>query len=408
MSQPLKLIKLALNNELYNSHKDLFLDSFFARPTDKIWSAIKYAHEVYKRDLNTAEIFELVCIQNGTLTSAAKEALEQLLVQVDELPHIGTDVALEVIRDAYKHELGRDLIETSYSLIEGKEFDIVKAREIFTGIENNYLPVQAEELDYVPTDVFQMLDSLDKTPKWSFNIDPLQQRVGGLQPGTFTVLFARPECGKSAASIYLACGPGGFCDQGAKTLYICNEELAIRSMLRAVSSFTGMTFDQIKDNPTAASEEFTIRDNIRMIDAGGWSTVQIRNYCAKFEPDVVIVDQLDKMKDYPELEGHMRLRQLYTDTREIGKDYGCAIIGVSQASVEAEGKSVIDYSMLEGSRTGKAAEADLIIGVGVNSIVERNDGTENVRTFNLCKNKLSGNHSSFNVLIQPSICRFKT
>lgn len=404
---PLRLLKLSLNHEAYTKHKSLFLDSFFSRPVDKLWTSIKSAHQEYNRDLTTDDVYELCVVQNGTLTKAAKEALKDLLDSVKDLPPVGNDIALEVLKSAYSHELGRELIEHSYSLIEGKDFDITKAKDILTQIEGGCLP-ETETLEYVPTDVEELLAQFDDTPYWRFNIPQLQKDVGGLPPGTFTTVFARPECGKSALCLYLACGPSGFCDQGAKILIVCNEELAKRNMIRAVSSYTGLTAEQIKADPKKANKEWSkIAPNIRMVDAGGWTTDNIRAYCTEFMPDIVIIDQTDKLRDNPEEEGHVRLRSLYTAVREIGKEHNCAIIGVSQASNDAEGKMYLDYSMLENSKTGKPAECDLIIGVGANSIVAKNDGGEFMRGISLCKNKFSGIHSTFVVMIEPQVSRFK-
>ena len=60
---------------------------------------------------------------------------------------------------------------------------------------------------------------------------------------------------------------------------------------------------------------------------------------------------------------------------------------MSQANYEAHGRSEIDYSMLDSSRTGKAGEADIIIGIGVAE-------EENYRTIKVSKNKVNGWHGS--------------
>ena len=50
--------------------------------------------------------------------------------------------------------------------------------------------------------------------------------------------------------------------------------------------------------------------------------------------------------------------------RQIAKTYDCAVFYMSQLSAEAEGRSQRNQSMMQGSRTGKAAEADLMILIG--------------------------------------------
>ena len=78
--------------------------------------------------------------------------------------------------------------------------------------------------------------------------------------------------------------------------------------------------------------------------------------------------------------------------RNIAKEYGCAIFWMSQLSAEAEGKVAVNMSMMEGSKTGKAAEADLMLLLSKNSVVEGAEDEDSQRHINIAKNKLSGWH----------------
>ena len=62
---------------------------------------------------------------------------------------------------------------------------------------------------------------------------------------------------------------------------------------------------------------------------------------------------------------------------------------MSQLSAEAEGKADLNQSMMEGSKTGKAAEADLMILIGKTQQAEGED-EDPIRYLNLAKNKLNG------------------
>ena len=78
---------------------------------------------------------------------------------------------------------------------------------------------------------------------------------------------------------------------------------------------------------------------------------------------------------------------MYARSRELAKRNKVAVWAVSQASYEAHGREIIDYSMLDGSKTGKAGEADIIIGIGVSE-------HEDFRTLKFSKNKINGYHGS--------------
>ena len=79
--------------------------------------------------------------------------------------------------------------------------------------------------------------------------------------------------------------------------------------------------------------------------------------------------------------------------REIAKRYNCAVFYMSQLSAEAEGKTTsVNQSMMEGSRTGKAAEADLMILIAKDNVTEGQEEESTARYLNCVKNKLTGWH----------------
>jgi hypothetical protein len=79
---------------------------------------------------------------------------------------------------------------------------------------------------------------------------------------------------------------------------------------------------------------------------------------------------------------------------------------MSQLSAEAEGKIVLNQSMMEGSRTGKAAEADLMILIAKNPQVEGQEEEDAQRHLNVVKNKLSGWHGSVHCELDYRLARY--
>ena len=82
---------------------------------------------------------------------------------------------------------------------------------------------------------------------------------------------------------------------------------------------------------------------------------------------------------------------MYRRAREVAKKYNVALMCVSQASVEAEGRTRLEYSMMEGSKTAKASEGDLILGIGKHTQSD-DDDPNTMRFINVSKNKLSAWH----------------
>jgi RecA-family ATPase len=92
--------------------------------------------------------------------------------------------------------------------------------------------------------------------------------------------------------------------------------------------------------------------------------------------------------------------------RQIAKQQDCAVFYMSQLSAEAEGKVVLNQAMMEGSRTGKAAEADLMIMISKNPTVEGQEEEDNQRHINVVKNKLSGWHGIVHTDLEYKIARY--
>jgi uncharacterized caspase-like protein len=94
--------------------------------------------------------------------------------------------------------------------------------------------------------------------------------------------------------------------------------------------------------------------------------------------------------------------------RQIAKQHNCAMFYMSQLSAEAEGKIVLNQAMMEGSRTGKAAEADLMIMISKNPPVETTDheSEDTQRHINIVKNKLSGWHGIVLTDLEYKIARY--
>ena len=64
----------------------------------------------------------------------------------------------------------------------------------------------------------------DLEARWTFNIPTLARKVEGVNAGHLIEVGARPNTGKTSFHASLIAGPGGFAEQGAKCVVLCNEE----------------------------------------------------------------------------------------------------------------------------------------------------------------------------------------
>lgn len=206
----------------------------------------------------------------------------------------------------------------------------------------------------------------------------------------------------------LVAAPGGFAWQGAKVHVALNEEAARRVARRYLTSATGLTLDAIKDNTSYASTLYEpIKDKLHLFTANGWSINDLDRHLEKHKPDVIIVDMLDKIRSGQSFaRKDQELREVYLQSRELAKMHECVFIGFSQLSADAEGITTLSQEMLEESKTGKAAEADLMVLVGKKRIAEGMSEDDPMRYINVAKNKINGIHGMRPAKLRGDIGRY--
>ena len=384
-----QLIKLLMHREFFNANKHRVMRSMFPNELGDLYDVIMDSHTSYERDLSSQEVREIYRVSNPTATRAKRDAVAEVLYDIEQLPKIGTDVATDVLNKMWQQEIGRNIADLGLAIMEGSPEKLHDIKSLIEKSEKGFVP--EDELTPVTTDVNTLLEHVDNEDCWEFNIPSLSKSVRGGKAGEFMIAFARPEIGKTAFYVSLVASPNGFCSQGADVHIITNEEPARRTMLRAVSAYTGFTEKDIYNNRSQASEKFTeISANITMIDNVDASIEWLDKYCQENTPDILIVDQLDKINVTGTFaRTDEKLRSIYTKYREICKRHNLFGIGISQASADAEGKTNVTYAMMENSKTGKAAEADLIIGIGKSDVTDNDDKR---RYLTVSKNKLTGFH----------------
>jgi replicative DNA helicase len=399
-----QMIRLMLNKKFYTQHKGMLSPTVFAGDISALYETIQKAHEKYSDDIKVDELYSLhTAIFNPALTRAAKEKFSELVEDIKEVQEPSKEIAKDIMRILSDRDLAQRIAVEATEIFNGKEANFT---DISGMIEKHKQNINEEKTPAVTSDVEQVLNLLDVTTKWKFNIPVLKENVGGIGGGNLMIAFARPETGKTAFWVSLCAGPNGFAEQGAKIHAFINEEPAIRTQMRAISCYTGMTREEIIQEKNIAQNSWTeIKNNISMFDTVDWSMEDIDAHCEKHKPDIIVIDQLDKINvkgTYARTDE--KLRQIYTSVREIAKRRDCAVIAISQASADAHNRNSISFDQMENSKTGKAAEADLIIGIGRNS----NSDLENkIRTLCISKNKINGYHGEPVCTIRRAISRYE-
>jgi len=395
-----QLIQLLLNKNFYEKHKGKVSKTMFTNGAGSFFDSIERAHNEYDTDLTLDELETLHTDKyNPALTRTARSNFKLLLDEVRNEPQPKGKIVSDIVTAIHKRNLAHRIALVATEIYNGKDEGFNEIKKILDTQEEE--PI--EDIS-VTTNISELMKLVDVTTKWQFNLPTLQERITGIGDGNLTIIFARPETGKTAFWINLVAGIDGFASQGANIHALINEEPAVRTQMRLINAWTGLDREEIQENMDMATQKWAeIRQNIKLFDTVDWSIDDIDSHLAVHKPDILVIDQLDKINVGGTFaRNDEKLRAIYTGARELAKRRNCSIIAISQASADAHNKLEISFDMMENSKTGKAAEADLVIGVG-----KRNDlGEASERSICVSKNKITGWHGTIHCNINDRLSRY--
>ena len=136
-----------------------------------------------------------------------------------------------------------------------------------------------------------------------------------------------------------------------------------------------------------------VKLSLKVYDSTGKDMHWVEHIVKSYKPDIVVLDMGDKFAVRNSDKPDVYLKEAAIHARNIAKIYNCAVIWMSQLSAEAEGRVAPNQSMLEGSKTGKAAETDLMLLLSKDPMVE-GEVESDIRHIVVSKNKLNGWHGT--------------
>jgi len=404
----LSLIKTLMNKDFYEDHKGAKCpDRLFSKEVRKIKATIDKAMLQYDRTVTTDEVQALFLSSNPSLTTAQKQAYESMFLTLKKETELGKDIAQEVLSKLFQQIVGEDIANIGFNYVNGTQSTLEPLRNILDSYGDDFIPNL--NVDWEDLSIENLIKSNDLETRWSFNIPSLVHQLEGVNEGHLIEVGARPNTGKTSFHASLIASPTGFAHQGARCVVLCNEEKAVRVGARYLTAAVGMNMHEIRDKPSQAHELWKkVEKNVSIKDATSKDMNWVESICKAYKPDVLVLDMGDK---FAITQGFARqdeaLKANAIHARQIGKAYNCAVFYMSQLSAEAEGKVLLNQSMMEGSRTGKAAEADVMILIAKNPPVEGQDGEDSVRHLNIVKNKITGWHGKIICDLDYKLARYQ-
>ena len=404
----LSLIRSLMDKSFYDEHRGARCpDRLFSKDVRRIKQAIDSAMDRYERTVSPDEIEALFISNNPTFTTAQKQAYSSLFNQIKKEQPMGSDVAQEVLSKLFQQVIGEDIANLGFDYVNGTKASLEPLRLLLEQYGDDFTPNLNVEWDDI--DIETLLSRNDLEARWTFNIPSLTRKVEGVNDGHLIEIGARPNTGKTSFHASLIAAPGGFAHQGANCIILCNEEGYHRVGARYLTAATGMTMQEVKQNASKARDLYApVKERIKIKDATGRDMSWVESICKSYKPDIVILDMGDK---FARTGGFARadeaLKANAIHARQIAKQHNCAMFYMSQLSADAEGKVLLNQSMMKGSRTGKAAEADLMVLIAKNPPVSDSEEEDTERHLNVVKNKLTGWHGVVHCNLEYRTARYE-
>ena len=391
----LSLLRSLMNKNFYENHSgDRCPDKLFSKDVQKIKHTLDKAMAQFDRDFSPNEIEAVFMAENPTMTTANKDKYHVIFSKLnDELP-MGRDIAESVLSKLFQQAIGEEIANLGFECVNGSITSLQPLRDLVDRYDDNFVPrvsVTWEDISFE-----RLLEAEENKYRWRINLSSLAQKIEGVSGGQLIEVGARPNTGKTSFHASLLAGKNGFIEQGANCVVLLNEEDYDRVIVRYLNASSDASSKDILKNKEKYFEHWRTRRMpwLKVKNASDYNMAWVESVCKYHKPDVVVLDMGDKFADYTT--STMRIDEILKRNvvyaRQIAKKYNCCIFYMSQLSAEAEGRVQLDQSMMEGSKTGKAAEADLMLLLARNPVITGQEEQDNYRYVNVVKNKLNGWH----------------
>ena len=409
MNNELIYLNILLNKDSYNQFfndidlnyiKENFREIYY------LYEVLKSLHEKHDVDFQLGDLISAFWAKYPDADKVIYERLFKTLSETQVTPDVGLDTLRQIKRRKQLLKLSETVFRNAQGLCDDSELK----HEL--DLVFNEAPEEPGALPFQPvtTKLSELIDAVYSKPGLRWRLGCLNKSLGSLRKGDFGFIFARPETGKTT---FLASEITHFLTQTDNPIvWINNEEQGSKVMMRVYQAYFGVPMDTLLSNIKRFEEEFEKRTDGRfyLFDESKITWKQVEKIISKLNPELVVYDQLPKIKGFKADRNDLLLGEIFQWARELAKGSHAAI-GVSQADGTAENVRYLTMDHVANVKTAAQAEADWILGVGK----VHDESQEYVRFLNISKNKLFGDkdsdpslkHGKFETIIEPLIARYK-
>ena len=390
-----QILGFCLSNDFFSRSMNVLGRDMFQREMRDIFDTLTYHHTTYNNDITVGELAVLFNDKYPAMPDSARNGVQELIHQLNAGTPDNVELHMELVNNFWLRDRARIIGEKAIEIFTGESEEFGELKRMIESVEDGRISDKTTyEVENSSLD--ELLDEQSGESDFPFEFDLIAEEIQGLDRGNLGIIFARPEVGKTTFCCFLA---ASYVRAGNKVVYFSNEEPAKKIKLRLIQSYFEVTREELNNNREkyVPLYEEKVAPYFTIMSSVGTSVEEINEYAKLNKPDVMFCDQLDKFRISGEYNrGDEKLKEIYVNGREIAKRNNLLFWAVSQASNDAHDRQFIDYAMMDNSKTGKAGEADIIIGIGKTGSSE----IENtVRHICISKNKINGWHGMINAQI---------
>ena len=388
-----QILQFLLHREFYASVKHIISEDMFEGLSKTVFRTILDCHNMGEFNLTTDEVHSRLLTGNPALTQSSRDDIAGIFRQMaNPSEEANLELHRTIVEEFWARDQARVIGERAIDIYTGTTMDFSTIKQVLDRVTDHTLK-GSETYTIFEDDFMELIDKEEQGVDFPFDLGIIRENIPGMSRGNLGILFARPETGKTTFCAHLC---ASYIKHKHKVAYWANEEPAAKIKLRIIQSYLRLTKEEMVRDKRQLAEIYQqeIKPYLTVVDSVGTSVEELDQYCKLDRPDIIFADQLDKFRVNGDFgRGDERLKEIYIKAREIAKRNELLFWAVSQANYEAHNRMNIDYSMMDNSRTGKAGEADVIIGIGKTGEV---DDDNYMRYLCVSKNKVNGWHGTIN------------
>lgn len=409
-----ELLKFLGTKENYDKYKLYIKEQHLTKEAKAIFGALPIYYEEQEEEVSNWE--EFVSWFAHAHPSIAPDLLAIVSTLCSRIEGAtATDNA--IIFKLMQMNWGMQLLEVATQLAEGVEgYTMENAADILEGFRSES-EVYSTDPDAGITHIYdtkELLEATLRSTTYTWSLSELNATLGPIARGDFIIVGARPDGGKTS---FLASQTAHWLKQLKEDeclIWFNNEEPMEKVKKRQVSSIIGWTNTEIDaDLVTAYNKVIAAigkEERLITIDKKNMSVHDIDRLCRRYNPKIIIIDQLFKLLGFEKESSSdiARYAKVASFLRTLSNRTG-PLIGTSWLDPDADGVKYPDMKTMYGSKTAVQGEADAILLIG------RDNGpaTADVRYLSAPKNKLprampKHRNAYWEVGLDPEIARFSS